>query len=222
MSHDYLWERYVEEEKSTLEIAHEVGCSANTVNARLRECDIGLKSQGEHNSRDITGEKFGSWTVLKKIGARRKTTIWLCRCECGSEREIHFGGLTSGQRSRCSDCGYRSQRSPEELTETIWGGIKRCATHRKIPFQIKKGDAYELFLSQKRQCALTGLPIGFAETMRGHNRGETTASLDRIDSLKGYVQGNIQWVHKDVNFIKQRFDEEYFKRICKLVVDHNL
>lgn len=42
-------------------------------------------------------------------------------------------------------------------------------------------------------------------------------SIDRIDSSVGYVEGNMQWVHKDVNRMKQEFSESYFIETCRLV-----
>ncbi len=50
--------------------------------------------------------------------------------------------------------------------------------------------------------------------------GERTASLDRIDSSKGYTKDNIQWVHKHVNLMKHKFDQKYFVDICKLIANH--
>ena len=49
------------------------------------------------------------------------------------------------------------------------------------------------------------------------NKRIGNASLDRIDSSKGYVKDNIQWVHKDVQIMKNKFSEDYFKQICCLV-----
>ena len=45
-----------------------------------------------------------------------------------------------------------------------------------------------------------------------------TASIDRKDNSLGYVKGNIQWVHKDVNALKSNFKEKYFLKLCKLIV----
>ena len=42
-----------------------------------------------------------------------------------------------------------------------------------------------------------------------HNDSKT-ASLDRIDSSKGYTEDNIQWVHKDVNQMKMDLPEQRF------------
>lgn len=49
------------------------------------------------------------------------------------------------------------------------------------------------------------------------NRVGRTASLDRIDSSKGYIEGNIQWVHKDINFMKQEMDENSFFCWCGII-----
>ena len=57
------------------------------------------------------------------------------------------------------------------------------------------------------------MPISFPTK----STGIRTASLDRIDSSKGYVPGNIQWVHKDVNWMKGSFTQEYFVNICKKI-----
>lgn len=48
---------------------------------------------------------------------------------------------------------------------------------------------------------------------------ETSASLDRIDSNQGYIEGNVRWVLKDINMIKGAYDNEYFVRLCNLVAN---
>ena len=48
-----------------------------------------------------------------------------------------------------------------------------------------------------------------------------TASLDRIDSSKGYIEGNVQWVHKRVNLMKGNMSTENFIEWCNLVVKNN-
>jgi hypothetical protein len=60
---------------------------------------------------------------------------------------------------------------------------------------------------------LTGIEIFF-------DKEETTASLDRVDSSKGYIQGNIQWIHKRLNWMKGDMSELEFRQWCKRVVDH--
>jgi hypothetical protein len=76
--------------------------------------------------------------------------------------------------------------------------------------------AWDLFLKQNKKCVLSGLPIEFKARRKGHN----TASLDRINSNEGYVDGNVQWVHKDINWMKNTFSQQHFVDMCKKVADH--
>ena len=46
-----------------------------------------------------------------------------------------------------------------------------------------------------------------------------TASLDRIDSKLGYTSNNIQWVHKDLNYMKSDLDQSVFIEWCRKVVE---
>jgi len=49
------------------------------------------------------------------------------------------------------------------------------------------------------------------------SRKTNTASLDRIDCNKSYSIENIQWVHKDVNIMRNAYSIDRFVEICKLV-----
>ena len=79
-------------------------------------------------------------------------------------------------------------------------------------------EMWEQWLIQDGKCKLTGKKL-LLHTRKGNN---TTASLDRIDSSKGYTKDNIQWIHKDIQRMKTNFDNEYFIEICKKVSEwHN-
>jgi hypothetical protein len=67
-------------------------------------------------------------------------------------------------------------------------------------------------VNQDFRCALSGWPIGWSDVGAIH-----TASIDRVDSSLGYVVGNIQIVHKDVNMAKQQFTQDYFLVLCAAV-----
>ena len=105
----------------------------------------------------------------------------------------------------------------EEIHGKYWESVHRGAVHRGLPFEITIEHAWELFLKQGRKCALSGVPIQFATTWSKKERGEASASLDRIDSTQGYVTGNVQWLHKDVNRMKQAFPEDKFIEYCQLI-----
>ena len=48
----------------------------------------------------------------------------------------------------------------------------------------------------------------------------TTASLDRIDSKKGYTIDNVQWVYKKINMMKQNYDQKEFVNLCCLIAEN--
>lgn len=38
---------------------------------------------------DLTGQKFGKWTVLRKAkNDKNKNLKYLCQCDCGTEKEV--------------------------------------------------------------------------------------------------------------------------------------
>ena len=49
---------------------------------------------------DLTGKKFGKWTVLRYVEKNK----WLCKCECGVEKEVAGATLRHGTSSGCIKC----------------------------------------------------------------------------------------------------------------------
>lgn len=76
---------------------------------------------------------------------------------------------------------------------------------------------WELFQKQNGKCRLSGRQIGFDQKVHRN----TTASLDRIDSSIGYIAGNVQWVHKDINKMKMEFENDYFIEMCREVAAYH-
>jgi hypothetical protein len=64
---------------------------------------------------------------------------------------------------------------------------------------------------------LSGVDIFFGNQ---YDKDETTASLDRKDSGKGYTLDNVQWVHKRVNIMKNIISDMEFIEWCKKVANH--
>jgi len=94
------------------------------------------------------------------------------------------------------------------------------AKERGLDFEVTKEEVFQLFEAQGRRCSLSGVSITLASTYEDHRNGGTTASLDRIDSSKGYILGNVQWVHVAINMMKGPLTDEDFVRWCRKVVLH--
>jgi hypothetical protein len=168
------------------------------------------------------GEKFNRWTILKKAPSRKYRSVYLCQCECGVEKEIYAYNLKFGKSKSCGCWAFdHTYTGFEEISGTYWVRIKSEAKRREILFEISIEEMWKLFLAQKRKCALSDLEIKFAATTKEFIERETTASIDRIDSSKGYTSDNVQWVHKDINRMKWNLSEEYFKHLCEMVSKKN-
>lgn len=101
----------------------------------------------------------------------------------------------------------------EEIPVAWFNGKLRRAKQRDYEFTITIDYIWDIYIAQDKVCALSGVPIDF----------KGTASLDRIDNSRGYVRENIQIVHKDVNYMKYIYSQDYFIKMCNLVASkHNV
>lgn len=86
-------------------------------------------------------------------------------------------------------------------------------------FEFSLEDARALFEQQKGVCALTGLPMSLHERQGGKGpRNPYQMSLDRIDSNKGYVKGNVRLVLWAMNAALSVWGEEAFATIAEAFV----
>jgi hypothetical protein len=104
----------------------------------------------------------------------------------------------------------------EDISRTQYNNMKANAKQRKILFDISIEDLWQLYLDQNKKCALSGREIGFVSNRKGN------ASLDRKDSNKHYYIGNVQWVHKDINYAKQSLNNKEFIQLCVEVSENQI
>lgn len=177
--------------------------------------------------KDLTGQRFGKLTVVERAANREKKTMWVCRCDCGETIIVYSTHLLQSNSRSCG-CGHPRRekvynwKGCGDITGNIWDGIKGVSKRTKrsyrrlLTFEITIEYVWDLFLQQNRKCALSSVDLQFSKTSV---RKETTASLDRIDSKQGYVVGNVQWVHKDINRMKNVYSQDYFIEMCRKVAE---
>jgi hypothetical protein len=181
---------------------------------------------------DIVGRRFGNLTVKAFLRCvvvpytSRKTRKYLyrCLCDCGKWKIVPRNLLLPPTKTGSCGCqwhplGSTNQRwaGHGEISGTHWIAIVQGAEQRDLPFEITIEEAWTKFIAQDSRCALTGGLLTFGEGVRDPGR---TASLDRIDSSKGYVVGNVQWVSKLINRMKWDLREDEFIALCRAVADH--
>lgn len=180
-----------------------------------------MKIKKEHN---LTNKIFNDWKVLQLSEYRSdsdRDRYWDCQCKCGTEKPVKACYLKSGQSKRCVECAHERQRiRGRKIPLGYWNNMKRNALKRGLEFSITKEDVISVLNRQSNKCALSGLPIQFAETASDHLQGKTTASVDRIDSKHGYKISNIQIVHKTINFMKRDLEQDDFITLCEHVTSN--
>lgn len=187
---------------------------------RIRQKTAGGVSCG-CRGKNLVGKRFGELEVLERTERRSRDNkvIYRCRCSCGIEIERPGRYLTSGDTKSCGCIGPLAIRNAHwtgfgEISGDYFSNIKRNAKTRGLIFDITIEYIWELFLLQDKKCKLSGFNLNLSPNL---SRQEQSASLDRIDNKFGYIYGNVQWVHKDVNFLKNKYSEEYLIKMCKMV-----
>lgn len=80
-------------------------------------------------------------------------------------------------------------------------------------------DLKRVWERQNGRCVYTHKQMLLPRTIADHKREMTRASLDRIDSKKGYTPDNVQFVCMAVNFAKNNFTDsevrEFFRGLAQ-------
>lgn len=142
---------------------------------------------------DITGVKFSRLTPLYKTERRKNRTYWLCRCECGNQKEVSRDRIVSGHTRSCgclvddtppSQLKHGLSNSPEYQA---WAGAKqRC--------YLKTSKRYPIYGGRGITMADEWIDDFSAFFAHVGPRPSKLHSLDRIDTDKGYAPGNVRWV----------------------------
>jgi len=172
----------------------------------------GQKFQGE----DLTNKIFGRLKVIKFLYSDKfQHRVWECICSCGKIKNIDTGSLNSGHTKSCgclnlSKTGNLAYNYTgyKDISGKKWNSIKNNAKVRGLEFEITKEFVSDMIENQNYLCKLINIVISFKLN---------TASVDRIDNNIGYLENNIQIVHKDINFLRGKFSIDYFKKLCKAV-----
>jgi hypothetical protein len=181
---------------------------------------------GERNPLPI-GSKFNKLTTLEeatsvliKHGYHKitKNPIYTpiyhykCQCECGEIKIIQKRHIVKNIATSCG-CNKWGKKVYKTLPRWLVRMAKSNADVRNIKWDIDLEYLGDLFEHQNGKCAYTGWDLIFP-----HSKKPKTASIDRIDSSRGYVRGNVQWVHKNVNIAKNALKHNEFLELCKAVV----
>lgn len=143
---------------------------------------------------------------------------WCSICSgCGVEqaytRKDHAkqSSLADWQCKKCvsSSKGFSENKLVGDRTR-VYRKFKKSAFNRNLEFDLTEENFYRDY---NGICSLTGWEIDISYKNQ-------TASVDRIDNSKGYILGNVQWVHSRINMSRGKQELEDFISMCEAVCNH--
>jgi hypothetical protein len=154
---------------------------------------------------DSCGNKFerklGEYNRSQKLG--RKS---FCTSKCASINNIE--NIPINKRSHVNN--PLNGRPKDEFSDfrPHLKSIRRRCIIKKTNLKITLEDLKELWEKQKGICPYTNIKMNVRSWRK---KLPTNASVDRIDSSKGYTKDNIQFVCCSINLAKCDFTDEQIK-----------
>lgn len=130
-----------------------------------------------------------------------------------------------GKDRRCKTCkkeqyerrriANRGDQGIERLSVERYCGLRDRAKKHGLELDFDVEYLRELWIKQEGKCAISGIQM---TTTMFAGRTPTNMSVDRIDSDKGYIKGNVQLVCMAVNQMKSDLTLEELIHFCREIL----
>lgn len=177
------------------------------------------------------GTEIGNWKIISDK-YKKDNIYWNdCECVCGKIKAVRTWHLNNNKTKGCGCTNTKNRFKAQcigDLSKSYYTSFRYNRMSKGIEFSenITLQYLWNLFLKQEGKCAISKVDIILNPRWSEQNKGRKTkvfqtASIDRINSSIGYIVGNIQWVHKDINYMKGSLNDTDFINWCKVIAQNN-
>ena len=174
------------------------------------------------HTKDLTGLRFGKLTVVRRTPKpeiyKNGSIYWLCKCDCGSLREVRGGALTrtKGSMTTCKKCWYLPDGTVSH--NQLFLLYKHQAKRRNMLFELAYEDFKTLVSGNCFYCGSEPKQIHRPNTYRELKYN----GIDRVDNNKGYIKDNCVPCCKTCNSAKLCMSQQEFFNWIKRVYEKML
>lgn len=156
---------------------------------------------------ELSGQSFNRWTVISYVHNRQNHSFWLCRCDCGTVKEVSGNYLRSNKSKSCGcyDAELKRARSARnremnpnrlKLASVHHSMMQRCYDRNHKQFHDYGGRG----ITVCKEWHAVSIFRNWAN-MNGYRPG---LELNRINNSLGYFPENCNWVTKKQNANNKR------------------
>ena len=166
-----------------------------------------------------------------RLNAKKYIRLVCARCHKEFDKELREYTRRTKNGKVDFFCGLgcsredNSEKSRDEFSpfRLIMFNAKRTAKHKKYQFDLDLPFLKGLWEVQNGRCAYSKIKMTLPASLRvDRQKSLIAASLDRVDSSRGYTQDNVEFVCRFVNLGKNTFSQEevkdFFKKISMVGV----
>jgi hypothetical protein len=96
----------------------------------------------------------------------------------------------------------------------------RNIKNRYKNIDVSIDDLKEQWEKQNGICEFSGVKLILSSNTKINKNPIYSASLDRIDSSIGYLKGNIRWVSRAMNWMKNTMTDDMVWELCNLIKEN--
>jgi hypothetical protein len=140
---------------------------------------------------DITGQRFGRLEALRFAGVdSHRFALWVCLCDCGTEKIIHGSHLRAGSIQSCG-CLNRELSAVRAQKHGAWGTPEYISfAHAKARCTDSSAKQYADYGGRGIKFLFESFEQFFAEL---GPRPTAQHTLDRRNNDGHYAPGNVRW-----------------------------